>query len=101
MVANMAEKAKPGDTIQITSTLSAYKGEKFVVIKPSRKPKNPYDEYWTWVIIGDHEKWFPSTDYEIVRKAGDVTSGPNPNCRYCRGTGMVELATSSKRCLDC
>ncbi len=26
---------------------------------------------------------------------------PNPKCKYCKGTGMVELATSSKPCLDC
>jgi hypothetical protein len=25
----------------------------------------------------------------------------NPNCKYCKGTGIVQLATSSKPCLDC
>jgi len=25
----------------------------------------------------------------------------DPKCKYCKGTGMVELATSSKPCLDC
>jgi len=24
-----------------------------------------------------------------------------PKCKYCKDTGMVELATSSKPCIDC
>jgi len=26
---------------------------------------------------------------------------PDPNCRWCKGTGEVTLATSTKPCLDC
>lgn len=26
---------------------------------------------------------------------------PDPMCKYCKGTGMIELLISSKPCLDC
>lgn len=38
---------------------------------------------------------------EIAKQAGDRTGKPNLKCKYCHGTGMVTLATSSKKCLDC
>ena len=28
-------------------------------------------------------------------------TAPNPKCRWCKGTGKVDLATSTKECLDC
>ncbi len=34
-------------------------------------------------------------------KEKDIKPGFNPDCRYCKGSGKVTLATTSKECLDC
>jgi len=33
--------------------------------------------------------------------ADSARVGPNPKCRWCKGTGNVPLATTTKKCLDC
>lgn len=53
------------------------------------------DNGWKFQFMSESDM-FPGSPVAACARAA-----PNPKCRWCKGTGEVALATSTKECLDC
>lgn len=56
-------------------------------------------EFSDW--LREHETQCSNNPISIPGVVTNYAIASSPECRYCKDTGMVELATSSQPCLDC
>lgn len=64
-----------------------------------------YKHHWYTVVVAGN--FMPSSADVRTVFAGKIREksirpdGPNPNCKWCKGSGELALFTSSKPCVDC
>ncbi len=92
------ETAKPGDTIAITDkSYGSLNGIHCTVVKGDFKPMVLKDEPGCIRVTSpylDHYTWLRSDQYKVVQQSSSAV------CPDCKGTGRVELLTSTVDC-DC
>ena len=93
------EKAKPGDTVEIISSDSIHKGNKYFVIECPERFEITSLRNETWVtMVNGQETHFPNEWCKIVKQSHVVKEASK--CKECRGTGKIALLTSVVDC-DC
>ena len=95
-------KAKPGDRIRVINSILPSYDKEYVVVEPPPEgtPNYSKEDLATGVFVrkGKALTWFYPTSCEIIGKA--IPIGVE-SCPDCKGTGQIELFTSTVKCKRC
>lgn len=90
------ERAKPGDTIEITNAHQSFLGKRYVVIEPPVDAVYPNGSAWTAADDANPKGYFIFYNYKVVKRADKKWLAYHNGCV----TGNVDVDESLKRQLN-